>query len=124
MTLEEARALVSDPIWPMVRDRFLAIGSLDVFPKDDARRLEYLDAEVRHRIGLWKDALLQVADWRKVVDGNRVRELKAAYPGVYPEVLRYAAYFPKAPATPEEDRAFTFRLLKLKFPEAYRLCCS
>jgi len=124
MTLEEARDLLNDPVWPMVRDRFLTTGSIDVFPKNDVRRIEYLSEDVRRRIGLWRDALQHVAEWRSIVDGAKVRELKAAYPGVYPEVFRFAAYFPKSPETPEEEAAFMFKLLKLKFPEAYALCCS
>lgn len=124
MTIEEARALIEDPTWPMVRDRFLSTGTVDVFPKNDVRRLEYLSEDVRHEIALWREALRHAAEWRSVVDGEKVRELKAAYPGVYPEVFRYTAYFAKLPTTPEEESAFLFRLLKLKFPEAYELCCS
>jgi len=124
MTIEEARALLNDPVWPKAREHFLATGELVVYPKGDIRRLEYLGEDVRRQVGLWLDALKHVGEWRAIVDGAKVRELKAAYPGVYPEVFRYAAYFSKTPETPEEEKAFVFKILKLKFPEAYRLCCS
>ena len=117
MTMDEARELVKSPIWPQVRDVYLASGDFAVYPKGDPRRVEYLDAETRARIDLWLEALKHVEEWRTVVDGARVRELKAAYPGVYPEVMRYALYFAgRSDPLP--------MLLKLKFPEAYELCCS
>lgn len=117
MTLNEARELVNGPLWPSVRDRFLATGELAVFPKGDLRRLEYLPEETRRQIELWREAIGKVDEWRKIVDGAKVRELKEAYPGVYPDVFRYAAYF-------SGKGDFTMKLLKLKFPEAYQLCCS
>lgn len=124
MSIEEARELIRSRIWTSVRDRFAATGSFDVYPKGDVRRVEYLDAETRSRIALWKEALEKADTWRTVVDGEKVRELKAAYPGVYPEVFRYTAYFPKRAEGAEAEAAFTLKLLKLKFPEAYELCCS
>ena len=51
------------------------------------------------------------------MDGPTVRRLKADHPGVYPDVLRYAAYF----AGRKDVRR---QLMKLKFPEAYELCYS
>lgn len=117
MTMDEARELVKSPIWPKVRDAYLATGAFTVYPKGDFRRIEYLDEETRRKIDLWLDALKHVSEWRTIVDGEKVREIKAAYPGVYPDVLRYALYFSgKADPLPI--------LLKLKFPEAYELCCS
>jgi len=124
MTLTEARELVASPLWPKVRDLFRATGTFNVYPRGDVRRIEYLAPETRAAIDLWKKALCAVHGWRTIVDGAKVRALRAEYPGVYPEVLRYAAYFPKAPETPEAEAAFTLKLLKLKFPEAYALCCS
>lgn len=115
MTIEEARALVASPIWPKVRDRFLATGELAVYPAGDVRRLEYLDEETRRRIALWKEALENCASWRTVVDGAKVRELRERYPGVYPEVFRFAAYFPGG-------KVDTMKLLKIKFPEALEIC--
>lgn len=117
MDLNEARELVNGPMWAKVRDDFLATGSFHVYPKGDLRRLEYLDDATRRQIDLWLEALTHVDAWRKVMDGATVRQLKADYPGVYPDVLRYAAYF-----TGKKDATMT--LLKLKFPEAYELCCS
>ena len=117
MTMDEARNLVKSPIWAKVRDAYLATGSFTVYPKGDFRRIEYLDAKTRGQIELWLEALKHIAERRTIVDGQQVRELKAAYPGVYPDVLRYALYFAgKADPLPT--------LLKLKFPEAYELCCS
>jgi len=117
MTLDEARELVNGPIWPKVRDDFLATGAFRVYPKGDLRRLEYVDKAVRDAFELWLKAIPQIDAWRKVVDGKEVRRLKAEYPGVYPEVLRYQPYFSGA-------KDVKSVLLKLKFPEAYRLCYS
>ena len=119
MTLEEARELLRSPLWPKVRDSFLAGGAFVVHPKGDLKRLDYLDAETRRQIALWTEGLQKADEWRRVIDGAKVRELKEAYPGVYPEVFRYVAYFTRF-KTVDED--FTRLLLKLKFPEVYELC--
>lgn len=117
MTLDEARALVNGPLWTKVRDDFLTSGSFSVFPRGDARRLRYLESSVRDEIALWLKALPQLSAWRTTVDGKVVRQLKAEYPGVYPQALQYALYFP---AGLSEEKVLE-RLLKLKFPEAHRL---
>lgn len=125
MDLNEARELLKSPLWPKVRDEFLASGSFEVIPPGDLRRLKYLDAATRDAIESWKTALASLAEWRTVVDGAKVRELKAAYPGAYPEAFRYEMYFKKFGNLkrdfPEEAVKL---LLKLKFPEAYELCYS
>ena len=66
---------------------------------------------------MWLEAIDRAEEWRKVVDGAKVRELKAKYPGVYPEVLRLLPYF-KGKADKKKQ------LLKMKFPEAYAICYS
>ena len=120
MTLDEARALVGSPLWPKVRDRFLATGEFALYPKGDYRRIEYLDDDMRRSVSLWLEALDHAAEWRTVVDGERVRELSRRYRGVYPEVFRYQAYFAGLAA---DDRAGRVkRLLKLRFPDAYSFC--
>lgn len=123
MTIEEARELIASPIWEKVRDTFLATGSFNVYPVGDIRRLEYLDKNVRDRIALWQEGLVKADSWKKILNGDKVRELKANYPGVYPEVFRYTPYFAKYKVTdgnfPDEA---TKLLLKLKFPAAYDLC--
>lgn len=125
MDLNDARALLKSPIWPKVRDAYLATGRLEIYPAGDLRRLAYLDAAERERIALWKQALASCADWRKVVDGAAVRELKAQFPGVYPEALRYEMYFKKfGDLKADFPEAAVMLLLKLQFPEAYELCCS
>jgi len=106
---------VRSPLWEKVRDSFLRSGVFEVYPKGDLRRLEYVDEGTRRQIDLWLEALDHVDEWRLIVSGERVRELRARYPGVYPDVLRYSAYF-----AGHEDRCQ--RLLKLKFPEVYKLC--
>jgi len=157
------------------------------FPKDDWSRLVLLDGQTLELIVKWLGGLVCAEDLRRVTDGKSVRELKAALPGIYPEVFGYTAYFartdslrrdaetqreegpdadsrpsivenvvsvglsivdsliadvpsplaarfrfklPKslcAPAAPrlrkETCGAVVAKLLKLKFPEAYRLCC-
>lgn len=117
MDLNDARALVASAFWPKVRDAFLATGAFEVYPKDDPRRLAYLDDGVRAEIDRWLEGVAHLDEWRKVVDGPAVRRLKADHPGVYPDVLRYAAYF----AGRKDVRR---QLMKLKFPEAYELCYS
>lgn len=117
MTLEEARDFINGPLWPKVRDKFIASGEFQIYPQGDVRRLEYLDEDTRHKIELWKEAITKADEWRKIVDGARVRELRDAYPGIYPEVFRYTAYF-------AGKGDLTMKLLKLKFPEAYELCYS
>ena len=159
------------------------------FPKDDWSRLVLLDGSVLLEIGKWLGALVCAGELRRVTDGATVRELKAALPGVYPDVFGFTAYFSgvdfqrgkaepqgatavgcrpsivenvvatgasmlfqsvsglpaplvsrlklKLPSSlasrlPESGRetrdarhaAAVKKLLKLKFPEAYRLCCS
>ncbi len=117
MTMDEARDLVNGPIWPKVRDAFLATGTFAVYPKGDLRRLEYLDAETREAVEGWLKAIPEAETWRTVVDGAAVRRLKAEHPQVYPEILRYLPYFAGA-------KDVTRTLLRIKFPEAYRLCYS
>jgi hypothetical protein len=141
-SITEARELISNEIlWPKVRDYLSAGGAFELFPAKDAARLKLLDASTRQAIGVWIEAIALAERWRKVVDGATVRELKAAYPGVYPEVFRYTAYFTKWQRVLEEmartaekqgcrisqvacpDFAMVLLLLKLKFPEAHKLCC-
>ena len=117
MTMDEARELVNGPLWPKVRDAFLATGTFVVYAKGDKRRLEYLDNETREEIDAWLKAIPEAEKWRTVIDGKVVRQLKAEHPKVYPEILRYLPYFANA-----KDVVRT--LLKIKFPEAYRLCYS
>ncbi len=63
------------------------------FPKDDGSRLLLLDAATLDSIAKWLGALACADALRKVTDGATVRNLKAALPGVYPEVFGFAAYF-------------------------------
>ena len=161
------------------------------FPKDDGSRLLLLDAATLEGIARWLGTLACAEELRRITDGAAVRALKAALPGVYPEVFGYVAYFSgfdvqrgevearrveetivrtgheflmtalsglpaslvsrlkfKLPkdspfaalascimsdaeggretldARREKVRSHIFKLLKLKFPEAYSLCCS
>ena len=157
------------------------------FPKDDWSRLVLLDGQTLELIVKWLGALACAENLRRVTDGKAVRELKAALPGIYPEVFGYTAYFARTDSlrSDEETRreevpdaggrpsivenvvsaglsivdsllvdvpsplaarfrfklpkslcasasprlkketcgAVVAKLLKLKFPEAYRLCC-
>ena len=124
MDLNEARELVQSPIWPRVREAYLETGRFEVYPRGDLRRLAYLDGETRAEIDLWKSALAQLPAWRTVVAGEKVRELKAAFPGAYPEALRYEAYFKKFGDLSKDFPDDALRLLlRLHFPKAYELCC-
>ena len=152
------------------------------FPKDDGSRLLLLDGPTLESVAKWLGALACADALRRVTDGATVRELKAALPGIYPEVFGYTMYFgslealkfgclddgkfggadiekvgcalmlqslsslpvplmhrlklkfPKGMTDMELPDLKTsklpnlqtsiFKLLKLKFPEAYKLCCS
>ena len=76
MTTQEARELVNGPMCAMVRDRFLATGNFGVYQSGDLRRLEYLDPATRKMVSLLIEAIGKVEEWKKIVDGARVRELK------------------------------------------------
>lgn len=125
MDLNEARELVADErLWPLVRDRFLESGEFKAFPKGDLRRIGLLPPEQRQAIDRWLDALSKIDEWKTLLDGKAVRAIQRDYPGVYPEVFRYAPYFAKfGKANLKEDGEAVKLLLQLKFPEAYELCC-
>ncbi|MBR2981838.1 MAG: hypothetical protein IKC80_01280 [Kiritimatiellae bacterium] len=142
-TVTEARELVGNGrLWPKVKAYLAAGGEFALFPANDPSRLKLLDGRTRSSVGRWVEALAAADGWRTVVDGAKVRELKAEYAGVYPEVFRYEAYFRKWRGVLDEmsrtaaekgcrvsqvdcpDFGMILLLLKLKFPEAYELCCS
>jgi hypothetical protein len=180
--------LDSPRIKRFVLESLEVVPCFHAFPKDDGSRLLLLDAATLEDIARWLGALACAGELRRITGGAAVRELKAALPGVYPEVFGYVAYFsgldsrrgdaevprledkivqtgcellsvalsalPVAlvsrlkfkfakdsaiaslvPSGAEEGcetldarrekvRSQIFKLLKLKFPEAYSLCCS
>ena len=63
------------------------------FPKNDWSRLLLLDGVTLLEIAKWLGALVCADSLRLVMDGPKVRALKAALPGVYPEVFSFTAYF-------------------------------
>ena len=65
------------------------------FPKDDGSRILLLDGATLESIAKWLGALACADSLRRVTSGATVRELKAALPGIYPEVFGYTAYFGK-----------------------------
>ena len=147
------------------------------FPKDDGSRILLLDGETLESVAKWLGALACAESLRLVTSGDVVRGLKAALPGIYPDVFGYTMYFrdlaaknakdaktadeilaagleilasavtgvseplvsrlkfkiPKnlcdlcVPCGEKETSSIAFptilKLLKLKFPEAYKLCC-
>lgn len=141
------------------------------FPENDWSRLLLLDGSTLLEICKWLGALACADSLRHVMDGKTVRDLKAALPGVYPEVFGYTMYFKGLPANDAKDAngiiavglkdlsgllsplgpalmhrlklklpkhlcdfcvvsgekthysAVLAKLLKLRFPEAYSLCC-
>ncbi len=124
MDLKEARELLDNRLlWPRVRDYLAAGGEMLDFSQQ-SNRLVLLDRETLVQIRLWLDALAHAEEWKKVVDGAKVRELKALYPGIYPDVFRYLPYFSKFDLNDPSDFELIKLLLKLKFPESYELCCS
>lgn len=125
LTLEEARKLVAnDLLWPKVRDYLANGGECVRFPVGAKVRLKLVDDETRAKIDLWVEALARCEEWKSIVDGEKVRALKAEFPGVYPEVFRYSAYFAKFKKVDAGNEEFIMLLLKLKFPEVYKLCSS
>ena len=183
--LEEAGRLES--LNGSVRAKNFLLAQLGVepcfhaFPKEDGSRLLLLDGATLESIANWLGALSCASKLRGITSGAEVRALKAALPGVYPDVFGYVAYFKgteiedlgfkieegslgeigrlgghillslldalpgplvlrlklKLPKAYSDDRPtdanlqssifnqkLLTRLLKLKFPEAYSLCCS
>ena len=143
------------------------------FPKEDGSRLLLLGGETLESVAKWLGALACADALRRVTSGATVRELKAALPGVYPDVFGYTMYFrefaprgdaeaqslqaevveegaslllsalsslpaslvsrlkfklPRGFCDPVAQREIKlssiYKLLKLKFPEAYKVCCS
>ena len=142
-SVTQARELIGNSrLWPRVRKYLAAGGDFKLFPARDPSRLKLLDGNTLALIGKWIEAIAAADEWRKIVDGGKVRELKAEYPGVYPDVFRYTAYFARWRSVLDEmvrtaaakgcrvsqvecpDFNMVLLLLKLKFPEAYELCCS
>ena len=142
-SVTQARELVGNGrLWPKVRAYLAAGGEFELFSGKSPSRLKLLDESTRSSIGKWIEAIALADGWRKVVDGAKVRELKAEYPGIYPDVFRYTAYFAKWRGVLDEmrhvaaerncrvsqvdcpDFELVLLLLRLKFPEAYELCCS
>lgn len=115
MTLDEAREVVNSSIWPHIRDGFLATGVFEVYPEGDIRRISYLDDKTQAEIQTWLKALPHLEEWKTIISGEKVRQIKAEYPGVYPEILRFQPYFRKFDLTKENEEV-TRLLLKLKFP--------
>ncbi|MBR4675747.1 MAG: hypothetical protein IKP00_14900 [Victivallales bacterium] len=122
MELKEAKELIANRLlWPRVRGYLAAGGEMKDFSKPE-NRLELLDKNTQEKVHLWLEALSHAAEWKKVVDSSKVKELKASYPGVYPEVFRYLPYFSKFDLQDYSNMELVKFLLKLKFPEAYELC--
>ena len=94
------------------------------FPREDGSRLLLLSGATLESVAKWLGALACADALRRVTDGAVVRGLKAALPGVYPEVFRYLPYFSKFDLHDTSNMDLVMFLLKLKFPEAYELCCS
>ena len=124
MDLNEARELIANrQMWPRVRAYLAAGGEMRDFSLPE-NRLYLLDKETKDKIQLWLKALGQAESWKTIVDGAKVRQLKAEYPGVYPDAIRYLPYFSKFDLSDTSNIELVKHLLKLKFPEAYELCCS
>ena len=124
MELNEARDLIGNAmLWPRVRAYLAAGGEMKDFSLAE-NRLLLLDAKTQSQVKLWLDALSKAEGWKTIVDGAKVRQLKSDYPGVYPDVFRYLPYFSRFDLNDSKNIELIKHLLKLKFPEAYELCCS
>ena len=125
LTIDEARKMVANAdLWPQVRDYLVRGGEFEPFPAGVKSRLKLVDSETLLKIDMWVEALKNAPAWKGIVEGDKVRELKSRYPGVYPEVFRYSAYFSKFKTIDSGNEDFMMLLLKLKFPEVYKLCFS
>ena len=125
LTIDEARKMVANAdLWPQVRDYLVRGGEFELFPAGVKSRLKLVDSETLSKIDMWVEALKNAPDWKGIVEGDKVRELKSRYPGVYPDVFRYSAYFSKFKTIDSGNEDFMMLLLKLKFPEVYKLCFS
>ena len=180
--LETVKRANGQTVKRFIRDSLGVEPCFHTFPKDDGSRLLLLDGATLESLAKWLGALVCADALRKVTDGATVRSLKAALPGVYPEVFGFAAYFEKwkvesgewkvngadagdkvvalghkilfsvlsalpaqllrrlelklsnntqtsdanlAPEVPASifNLQLVSKLLKLRFPEAYALCC-
>ncbi len=63
------------------------------FPQDDGSRLALLDGAVAAEIAKWLGALSHAEALRRITSGADVRRLKNSFPGIYPEVFSFTAYF-------------------------------
>ncbi len=82
MELNEARELISNrQLWPRVRSYLAAGGEMKDFSQPE-NRLLLLDKETLEQLRLWLEALSHAAEWKTIVDGAKVRALKASYPGI------------------------------------------
>ena len=125
LTIDEARKMVANAdLWPQVRDYLVRGGEFELFPAGVKSRLKLVDSETLLKIDMWVEALKNAPAWKGIVEGDKVRELKSRYPGVYPDVFRYSAYFSKFKTIDPGNEDFMMLLLKLKFPEVYKLCFS
>lgn len=94
----ECKALVPSLMSNPRTKRFI-LSSLGVepcfhtFPKEDWSRLLLLDGTTLESIAKWMGALVCAGALRRLTDGATVRALKAALPGIYPDVFAYTAYF-------------------------------
>lgn len=154
MDLKTARALVRDErIWPLALKFALKKEKpfFHAFPKEDGSRLALIEENERNEIAAWLEVIANWKTLKDIVDGAKVRELKARLGSAFPAAIKYAPYFTKwklpqgegnallatamktAPkevlfAEPlkkgEVPLAAVMKLLEMKFPEAYKLCLS
>ena len=81
------------PVKRLILDSLNVEPCFHTFPEDDWSRLLLLDGSTLEMLVKWLGALVCADDLRKLTSGAKVRELKAALPGIYPDVFNYTAYF-------------------------------
>lgn len=121
------------------------------FPSEDGSRLALVEDETFAAVANWLEVIARAKELRAAADASTVKAYKEAYGEAYPEALRYVPYFAKwhlpsadgrtllatalrsaprglVPGEPLADEtvplAAVMKLLQLKFPEVYALCCS
>lgn len=93
----DAEGLAASPrVKRHLLSRLGAENCFHAFPREDGSRLLLLDGATLEAVAGWLGALASADALRKVTGGAEVRALKAALPGVYPDVFAFTAYFAKA----------------------------
>lgn len=85
------------------------------FPEGDGSRLLLLDSSTIQSLVAWLGTAASSESLRKITDGTVVRAFKSAFPGIYPDVFSYTAYFRNSTLSGGESAASPEDVFKLGF---------